>query len=62
LPVDDSERAQIMKAFQELIKNNFIDEGVTAEQRQAKYKIFERNYQSHMNDEIMGQVIADALL
>ena len=45
-----------------MIKSNFIDEGLPAEQRKTKYKIFERYYESHMNPDVMKQVIADALL
>jgi hypothetical protein len=54
LPIDEVERGLIMKAFQELIRSNQIDEGATSDkQRHPKYKIFERNYEEHMTPEIL---------
>lgn len=45
-----------------MIKANFIDEGLSSEQRLDKYKIFNRSFQSHMKPDILRQVIADAYL
>ena len=36
LPVEDAERTMQLKAFQQLIKSNNIDEGVKPEKRLAK--------------------------
>jgi hypothetical protein len=41
LPIDEVERGLIMKAFQELIRSNQIDEGIQGNsQRHSKYKVF----------------------
>ncbi len=54
LPIDDLERGLIMKAFQELIRSNQIDEGATSDkQRHSKFKVFERNFEEHMTPEIL---------
>ena len=42
MPVEDTERALILKAFQELIHANQID---TPNSSHYKYKMFERSYQ-----------------
>ncbi len=43
-----------MKAFQELIRSNQIDEGATNDkQRHSKFKVFERNFEEHMTPEIL---------
>jgi hypothetical protein len=41
LPIDEVERGLIMKAFQELIRSNQIDECIKGNtQRHSKYKVF----------------------
>lgn len=63
LPVEEVERGLIMKAFQELIRSNHIDEGVNSDKlRHAKYKVFERSYQENFSPETLRQVLADAIL
>jgi hypothetical protein len=62
LPVEDAERTMQLKAFQQLIKSNNIDEGVKPEKRLAKNKIFERKYDEYFESDILRQVIQDAML
>jgi len=45
-----------------MIKANFIDGGLSPDQRLDKCKIFDRSFQSHMKPDILRQVIADAYL
>ena len=45
-----------------MLKANFIDEGQSHENKHTKYKAFERNYEQHMDPEILRQVLAEAFL
>ena len=52
-----------MKAFQELIRSNHIDEGASSDKlRLPKYKVFERNFEEHFTPEVLRQVLAEALI
>lgn len=62
LPIEDAERALILRTFQELLKQNQIDEGQTASDKHTKYKAFERCFEQHMNQDILRQVLAEAML
>jgi hypothetical protein len=44
------------------MKSGFIDEGKSVEEKHNKYKAFERNFQNNMNNDILKQVLADAML
>ena len=51
-----------LKAFQQMIKSNEIDEKCKPFQRLAKNKIFERKYEEYFPPDIFRQVMQDALL
>ena len=53
LPIEDAERTMQLKAFQQLIKSNGIDEGVKPEKRLAKNKIFERKYDEYFDEDVL---------
>jgi len=59
LPIDDLERSLVLKQFQDLIKSNFIDEGKPSSEKHSMFKAFERNFQSHMSQDIMRQELAN---
>lgn len=63
LSVEEVERGLVMKAFQELIRSNHIDEGAASDkQRHPKYKVFDRNFEEHFSPDLLRQVLAEALL
>ena len=62
LPIQDAERMLLLKQLQQLVKSNFIDQGLSAEQRHTKNKVFQRSFENYMTPEIFRQVFNDALL
>jgi hypothetical protein len=62
LPIDDAERMLQLRAFQQMIKSNYIDRGQVGIQKHTKYQIFERCFENHMDMNIFSQVFADAML
>lgn len=52
LPITDAERMLLLKQFQQLIKQNFIDQGAKGPKRAEKDKVFNRTYENHMQPEI----------
>ena len=62
LPITDAERMLLLKQFQQLIKQNFIDNGLKGEKRAQKDRVFNRTYENHMTPDIFRQVFSDALL
>ena len=63
LSVEEVERGLVMKAFQELIRSNHIDEGASSDKlRHPKYKVFDRNFEEHFSPDLLRQVLAEALL
>ena len=51
-----------LKAIQQLIRSNGIDEGAKQKDRLGKVKIFERKYDQFFEEDIFRQVLQDALL
>jgi len=62
LPWDEAERMLQMRAFQQMVKSNYIDQGKVGIGKHTKYQIFERCFENHMSMDIFSQVFADALL
>jgi hypothetical protein len=62
LPWDEAERMLQMRAFQQMVKSNYIDQGKIGIGKHTKYQIFERCFENHMSMDIFSQVFADALL
>lgn len=62
LPVEDAERTMQLKAFQQLIKSNGLDEGAKPKDRLSKLKVFERKYDQYLEEDIFRQVFQRALL
>ncbi len=62
LPITDAERMLLLKQFQQLIKQNFIDNGLKGEKRAEKDRVFNRTYENHMKPDIFRQVFSDALI
>lgn len=62
LPITDAERMLLLKQFQQLIKQNFIDQGAKGDKRAEKYRVFNRTYENHMTPDIFRQVFSDALI
>lgn len=62
LPIADAERMMMLKQLQQLVKLNFIDNGVNSDQRHNKFKVFERSFQNFMKPDIFRQVFNTAML
>ena len=62
LPITDAERMLLLKQFQQLIRQNFIDQGLKGDKRADKDKVFARTYENHMTPEIFRQAFSDALI
>jgi len=61
LPIEDAERTLQLKQLQKLIKQEKIDEGAAIKERLGKHKIFERKYDQYFTQDIMSQVLQEAL-
>jgi len=59
---DEAERTLMLRALQQLVRSNFIDNKQGNGEKHAKFKVFERNFENHMKPEIFKQVFAEALL
>ena len=62
LPITDAERMLLLKQFQQLIRQNFIDKGAKGKKRAEKDRVFNRTYENHLSPEIFRQVFSDALV
>jgi len=52
----------VLKHFQNIIRANRVDNGLSAKARESRFKVFERVFENHMSPEIFRQVYAAALL
>lgn len=62
LPIEDAERTMQLKAFQQILKSNGIEEQHKQRDRLGKHKVFERKYDQFFEENIFRQVLQESLL